>query len=1172
MKDERKTKKQLIEELEEQRRRAAESVEAEAAQTHQATLQQALRRIQEETLQMREADDIDEVLAVTRECMGKLGIPFHACGINVITQAPDGTPRVSCHSMVREGGSFGGTTEGTPGARLMLEVHQSGRPAYRRDLDEEDVYGERRGHPTRFGPLRSVLDVPFSHGTLAVNSLEPNAFSERDVADLEALAEAISLAYTRYLDFQRLEEQNRNLEVEQALERVRTQVATMQVTDDLDKVRDVVDRELKLLGVPCQDVGLNIMDEASQSWRFRGEWQPIPLFLDYMQTYWSHWCQRRTWHRQFTAADAERVIPQLVEHGRFRSEDEARKNWDLPVGTWIVDAPFAHGMLAMSHPSSDPFSDDHVSLLERFTEVFALGYTRYLDLQAAEERAAQATREAAYERVRSAVLAARSTEDIVAAAMLMEQELRDMGVHLSACTINLIDEESGRFQVLGVLPGDNASLEDPHLAELVAHWRRSEVWMRAPTTEVQDPRRLKSEWREVSEQIRVIVDVPFTYGTLAMNSAEVDEFSQEEIDILQGFAEVISLAYTRYLDFEKLEEQNRKLEIEQILERVRGQALGMHRSEDLTAVGATVFRELHTLGLSVWRCGFGIFNDQRDSPEMELWFTTAKGDAVRTGGTATVDEGAHPISRGIYLAWKRGEEHHRYDLGGDELKGFIDNLIEEDGLSLPEWRERQQESLPGRLSFNHFYFPHGSLYVAVFEPLPEDILSVLKQLAVIFGVAYNRFLELRQAEEHARQAERRAAVDRVRAEIATMRTSADLEHVTPLIWKELADAGVSFFRCGVFIATEEGRRVQSYLANPQGESLAVLDLAADSHPLLVQVVEGWRAEQVYFEQWDQATFLEWMDFLQAQGQSVERGRYQDAGQPPESLSLSFVPFAQGMLYVGSPAPLPEEDLSLVQEVATAFSVAYARYLDFEQLEEQNREIQENTRNKSEFLSRMSHDLRTPMNAIIGYTRILLRRLKGCVEERQYGNLENIQTSADNLLILINEILDLSRIEAGRIDLKPEPVDLGELVGECITSVAPLAKPGVELLQELGDVPTINTEPDRFRRVVMNLLGNAVKFTEQGSITVTLRPADSGVELSVADTGVGIPAEDLPHIFEEFRQVERQVGDKTEGTGLGLAIAAKSVEMLGGTISAESEVGRGTTFTVQIGDYAEGTRA
>ena len=236
------------------------------------------------------------------------------------------------------------------------------------------------------------------------------------------------------------------------------------------------------------------------------------------------------------------------------------------------------------------------------------------------------------------------------------------------------------------------------------------------------------------------------------------------------------------------------------------------------------------------------------------------------------------------------------------------------------------------------------------------------------------------------------------------------------------------------------------------------------------------------------------------------------------------------------------------------------------LAEANEQVGEATRHKSEFLSRMSHDLRTPMNAILGYTRILLRRGRGVLDERQFHNLENIQTSADNLLRLINEILDLSRIEAGRIEIKPEPVDLDLLVRECITSVAPLARPEVELSQDVGRIPRINTDADRIRGVVMNLLGNAVKFTERGRITVSLEPADGGVRLAVADTGVGIPPEDLPHIFEEFRQVERQVGEQREGTGLGLAIAARSVEMLGGTITVESQVGQGTTFTVSIGDY------
>ena len=235
----------------------------------------------------------------------------------------------------------------------------------------------------------------------------------------------------------------------------------------------------------------------------------------------------------------------------------------------------------------------------------------------------------------------------------------------------------------------------------------------------------------------------------------------------------------------------------------------------------------------------------------------------------------------------------------------------------------------------------------------------------------------------------------------------------------------------------------------------------------------------------------------------------------------------------------------------------------EQVEAANAQVREATRNKSEFLRRMSHDLRSPMNAIIGYTRLVLRKAQGSLDDRQVRNLENIQTSADNLLNLINDILDLSRIEAGHIELQPRETDVRQLVEECADALAPLAKPGVELVRQIERVPPVETDPDRLRQVVMNLLGNAAKFTDEGSITVSLRTAGDGARIEVADTGVGIPAKDLPHIFDEFRQVARQGGEQTEGTGLGLSIARKIVELLGGTISAESEVGAGTTFTVHL---------
>jgi len=234
-----------------------------------------------------------------------------------------------------------------------------------------------------------------------------------------------------------------------------------------------------------------------------------------------------------------------------------------------------------------------------------------------------------------------------------------------------------------------------------------------------------------------------------------------------------------------------------------------------------------------------------------------------------------------------------------------------------------------------------------------------------------------------------------------------------------------------------------------------------------------------------------------------------------------------------------------------------------QIQAQNRALEEASRLKSDYLARMSHDLRTPMNAIIGYTRILLRHARDDLAPRQYRNLENIRLCADNLLELLNDILDLAKIESGHLDLHLEPVDLHPLMQGCLATIEPLVKSGVEVRSELMDIGPVLTDADRLRRVLMNLLGNAVKFTETGSITLVLACRDSAVELSVEDTGVGIGAEELPHIFDEFRQVKSADPGKPEGSGLGLAIARKSVELLGGTIAVESQVGVGTRFGVRL---------
>ena len=196
-------------------------------------------------------------------------------------------------------------------------------------------------------------------------------------------------------------------------------------------------------------------------------------------------------------------------------------------------------------------------------------------------------------------------------------------------------------------------------------------------------------------------------------------------------------------------------------------------------------------------------------------------------------------------------------------------------------------------------------------------------------------MDLKEAEAQAREAEQQASLDRVRAEIASMRTSDDLQRITPLIWRELTTLSVPFIRCGVFIIDEAAEQVHTYLSTPSGESLAALHLKFDSTPLVEQIVKHWRQQKVYREEWNQQQFVEWTQSLIEQGLIKSPKQYQAGEEAREKLALQFMPFTQGMLYIGTASPLSDEEIKVTQALAEAFAVAYARYEDFTQLEAAN---------------------------------------------------------------------------------------------------------------------------------------------------------------------------------------------------------------------------------------------
>jgi signal transduction histidine kinase len=258
-------------------------------------------------------------------------------------------------------------------------------------------------------------------------------------------------------------------------------------------------------------------------------------------------------------------------------------------------------------------------------------------------------------------------------------------------------------------------------------------------------------------------------------------------------------------------------------------------------------------------------------------------------------------------------------------------------------------------------------------------------------------------------------------------------------------------------------------------------------------------------------------------------------------------------------------VEVLKTFATQSALAIQNARLFREIADKSRQLEVASRHKSEFLANMSHELRTPLNAIIGFSEVLNERMFGELNDKQEEYLKDIHASGQHLLSLINDILDLSKIEAGRMELELTEFDLPAAVDNAVTLVRERAsRKGVTVRIAIGDqVGTMRGDERKIRQVLLNLLSNAIKFTPEGGRIEVGTALDNGaVEVSVSDTGVGIAPEDQEAVFEEFRQVGASAA-KQEGTGLGLALSRKFIELHGGTIRVTSEVGAGSTFTFRL---------
>ncbi len=631
--------------------------------------------------------------------------------------------------------------------------------------------------------------------------------------------------------------------------------------------------------------------------------------------------------------------------------------------------------------------------------------------------------------------------------------------------------------------------------------------------------------------------------------------------------------------------------IEAAFQRVRTKSMAMHRSEQLAGTAKVLFEQFGLLGKIPDRMSIGIINEERKL--VELWVTDQSGNQLSHEYFFSIDE---PTSMAkIYAAWKKGEPGIVVDLTGQNLHDWLQFVRDEAKLPLDE------SKIKGRRVQQAAFFSQGFLLLTTHEPVADEIMQLLVRFAGVFDLAYTRFRDLLKAEAQAREAIKASSLDRVRAEIASMRSISDLQRITPLIWHELTVLDIPFIRCGVFIIDEAKANVQIYLSAPNGQSLATMNLAFNSNELTDHTVDHWRKGIVLRKHWNKNDFLKWMQAMIDQGQIQNKEMYLGAANPPESLDLHFIPFRQGMLYVGNTNPFSQNEIDLIKSLADAFSIAYTRYEDFNKLEHAKQSIEsaltelkatqtqliqsEKMASLGELTAGIAHEIQNPLNFVNNFSEVnqeLIAEIKLAIDNEKTDEARSIADSIEaneqkinhhgkRADAIVKSMLQHSQLNKG----EDEPTDINGLAEEYLrfayhgfrakdkTFSANLE---THFDPEIGNIYVV---PKDIGRVLLNLCNNAFytvsekkKFIAQGYVpvvSVTTRKMSDKIEINIQDNGNGIPQKIIGKIFQPFFTTK----PAGQGTGLGLSLSYDIIKSHKGTLIVNTREGEGTEFTIQI---------
>ena len=1042
----------------------------------------------------------------------------------------------------------------------------------------------------------------------------------------QAMEKSLAEVYERKInELQKLvAAKDRELEIEAALERVRFRTVAMDNSSELDEVLAVLWEQFDLLRIRPMSAHMTVIDIPNNRFTFREtgkygnrSFGAQTVAIDAMEI-WKETAE--TWrgsepdtiNRIHFPKELLPVVWQVF-HESFASmpEDSRLTPDDYPDGIYHTAGKHPFGYIGMNQTRKA--TEEEEQIVVKFANEFGRAYQRFLDLQKAEAQARETQVQLSLERVRARTMAMQESDELPDAANLLFEQMQILGISALSVGYCIWDEDkegvTSWMSNGGVMqPSFHIKVSDePTFVHVKEAYERGETFYVEEVGGEQLTRHYQymRSLPVIGESINSLIDSGHTLPTLQIfHSAFFSkgllmfityEPVPEAHDIFKRFGKVFDQTYTRFLDLQKAEAQAREARIEAALERVRSRTVSMHKSEELRDVIQTVFEQLSHLDFKIDSAHFNL--NYNDSDDYNLW-TAAPGQPYPL--KTHIPYFDHPVFITARKAKEEGLDFFTEAYSKEEKNSFFEHLFT-DAPHIPEDRRKYILNKPG-VAASTVILNNISLWIMNYSSIPYSAAEneILKRFGKIFEQSHIRFLDLQKAEAQAREAIKQASLDRIRAEIASMRTTGDLEKIIPLIWNELTILGVRFIRCGVFIMDNLQQIAHTYLSTPDGKAVAAFDQPYDGPGKIPEIVRQWQNRKFYTEYWDEEAYTAFAEALVQMGVFTSPDQY-FSSLPGGGFYLHFAPFLQGMLYVGNTSPLPEEEINLIQSVGNAFSTAYARYEDFNKLEAAKQQVDrtlldlkqaqqqliqaEKMASLGQLTAGISHEIQNPLNFINNFSEVNKELIAELIEEIERGNFKEVRAIAADIeeneqkinhhgrraSSIVKGMLQHSRASSG----KREPTDINALADEYLR----LAYHGLRAKDKFFNatmmtdfdetIGSVNIIPQDIGGVILNLITNAfysvvekAKQYPEGYeplVLVSTKKIDNNVELSVKDNGNGISENVVDKIFQPFFTTK----PTGQGTGLGLSLSYDIIKAHGGELNVDTKEGHYAEFTIKL---------